>query len=189
MSAHISLSTSYRIEISGWDVEQNFFVEKANLDWSEEQGKKVQLRHPLRNGAVVFIRLIAPSAPGNSFPIAYQIENVGPAKSSGTWEVRLVQLRPRSGANGNGQGNPSKIRRRNDEKKRTGKLRANGPALHLGRVPPGDRHLPGDYGGTGQDQRGVYELQTELGAPSEASKEDLDFLSHLGRKINNQQPN
>jgi hypothetical protein len=36
---------------------------------------------------------------------------------------------------------------------------------------------------------GIYELQTELGAPSEASKEDLDFLSHLGRKINNQQPN
>ncbi len=103
MSAHISLSTSYRIEISGWDVEQNFFVERANLDWSEEQGKKVQLRHPLRNGAVVFIRLIAPTASGQSFPIAYQIENVGPAKSSGAWEVRLMQLRPRSGANGNGQ--------------------------------------------------------------------------------------
>jgi hypothetical protein len=108
MSAHISLSTSYRIEISGWDVEQNFFVERANLDWSEDQGKKVQLRHPLCNGAVVFVRLIAPSAPGNSFPIAYQIENVCPAKSSGTWEVRLVQLRPRSGANGNGQGKPIK---------------------------------------------------------------------------------
>jgi len=36
---------------------------------------------------------------------------------------------------------------------------------------------------------GIYELQTELGAPSEASKEDLDFLSRPGRKINNQQPN
>ena len=36
---------------------------------------------------------------------------------------------------------------------------------------------------------GVYELQTELGMPSEASEEDLEFLSYLGRKINHQQPN
>ncbi len=36
---------------------------------------------------------------------------------------------------------------------------------------------------------GVYELQTEPGKPSEASEEDLEFLSHLGRKINNQLPN
>lgn len=96
-------STSYRIEISGWDVEQNFFVEKTNLDWSEEQGKKVQLHHPLRNGAVVFIRLIAPTASGHSFPVAYQIENLGPARSAGVWEVRLMPLRPRCRTNGNGK--------------------------------------------------------------------------------------
>src|SRR2546428_13924586 len=70
MSAHISLSTSYRIEISGWDVEQNFFVGRANLAWSEEQGKKGQLRNPLRNGAEQLYLLIAPPAPGHSFPIA-----------------------------------------------------------------------------------------------------------------------
>ena len=94
------VSTSYRIEISGWDSGENFFVEKTDLDWSEEPGKKVRLRHPVRNGAVVFVRLIHPTAVGHSFPVAYQVENVSSPNAGGMQEISLVQLNPRSGPNG-----------------------------------------------------------------------------------------
>src|SRR5438128_5773479 len=73
------------------------------------------------------------------------------------------------------KGSPSKIRRRNDEKKRIGKLRANGPALHLGRVPPGDRQLPGDYGGTGQDQRGDLSASDRVGGAVRGLKRGPGF--------------
>lgn len=97
MSPETVVSTSYRIEISGWDLDENFFVEKTELEWSEENGKKVYLRRPLRERAVVFIRLIAPTASGHSLPIAYQAEKVQRANRAGMWEVQLVQLHPRSG--------------------------------------------------------------------------------------------
>ena len=93
------VSTSYRIEISGWDLAENFFVEKTDLDWSEEHGKKVHLRHAVRNGAVVFIRLIHPTAVDHSFPVAYQVENASSPNASGMQEISLVQLNPRSGPN------------------------------------------------------------------------------------------
>ena len=96
MAAQIPVSTTYRVEVSGWDLEENFFVEKTELEWSEEQGKKVYMRHPLRDGAVVFVRLIQPTCSGHTFPIAYQVEKVR-SGSRGMWDVRLVQLHPRTG--------------------------------------------------------------------------------------------
>lgn len=96
-------STSYRIEISGWDMDENFFVEKTELDWSEANGKRAYVRHPLRDGAVVFVRLIAPTAHGHTVPIAYQVENVKPQSGAGLWEVLLKQLHPHSAAQGNRQ--------------------------------------------------------------------------------------
>jgi hypothetical protein len=32
---------SYRLEVSGWDAKENFFVEKTSLDWREHEGKTV----------------------------------------------------------------------------------------------------------------------------------------------------
>lgn len=96
MSPVNAYSTTYRIEISGWDEVENFFVEKADLEWSEEDGKKVSLRHRLRIGAVVFVRLLVPTAGSHSFPIAYQVENVSSTDPSGFSQVRLVQLHPRT---------------------------------------------------------------------------------------------
>ena len=98
MCPETAVCTSYRVEISGWDVDENFFVEKTELDWSEENGNRVYLRRALRERAVVFIRLIAPTAAGHSLPIAYQAEKVQQAKANGMWEVQLVQLHPRAGA-------------------------------------------------------------------------------------------
>ena len=96
MSLQDLLSDHYRIEISGWDLDENFFVEKTHLEWSEERGKRVQLHRPLRNGAVVFVRLLAPAASFQGFPIAYQAEMLPSEQPDGSWEFRLVQLHPRA---------------------------------------------------------------------------------------------
>lgn len=34
---------SYRVEVSGWDISQSFFVEKPELEWNEENGKQITL--------------------------------------------------------------------------------------------------------------------------------------------------
>lgn len=85
----------YRIEVSGWDSDDTFFVEKTELIWTESGMKKMNLRHPLPDGSVVFIRLLAPSSPGSSYPVPYQIQNLGTMNRAGMPEVGLIQLRPR----------------------------------------------------------------------------------------------
>ena len=88
----------YRIEVSGWDSDDKFFVEKTEVIWTESGTKKTNLRHPLPDGTVVFIRLLAPSSPGSSYPVPYQIQNLGTMNRAGVSEVCLTQLRPRTNA-------------------------------------------------------------------------------------------
>ena len=35
--------TSYSVEVSGWDNNEDFFVEKTELHWSEQSGKHILL--------------------------------------------------------------------------------------------------------------------------------------------------
>lgn len=44
-------------EISGWDAEENFFVEKALLQ-EDGDGNRADLRARLRVGSLVFVRMI-----------------------------------------------------------------------------------------------------------------------------------
>ncbi len=94
MSLGNSTPIGYRVEISGWDTDENFFVEKTTLEWNEESGKKVYLRHALRANAVVFVRLIDPSASSHTFPIAHQANIVGQADAQGVFQVSLVPMWP-----------------------------------------------------------------------------------------------
>jgi len=88
-------ATTYLVEISGWDRDENFFVEKADLEWSEQQDKRVALHHQLRNSAVVFVRLLTAMAVSHSLPLPYQVENMNFTDSAGRWIIQLVQLQPR----------------------------------------------------------------------------------------------
>ncbi len=96
MDFQMDLQDSYRVEVSGWDALENFFVEKTVLSWSCEEKKEVSLRAPIREGCVVFVRLLQPVANGNNFPLAYQAVKVMPRDSTGARRVRLAQLRPRT---------------------------------------------------------------------------------------------
>ena len=90
------LSGSYRVEVSGWGLNDAFFVEKTDLVWTRGGEKKLLLRHSLASGAIIFVRLAAPGVSCNSVPVAYRVENVEPMNCAGQCEMRLLQLHPRS---------------------------------------------------------------------------------------------
>jgi hypothetical protein len=90
------LSGSYRIEVSGWGLDDAFFVEKTDLLWAEAGEKRLFLHRALADGAVIFVRLLAPESSFSSVPVAYQVKGVQPTNSSGLCEMRLSQLHPRS---------------------------------------------------------------------------------------------
>jgi len=96
MNFQPGVSESYRVEVSGWDASENFFVEKTILDWSSEESKEVLLRSALREGCVVFMRLLQPMNSSSTFPLAYQAVKVRPKDASGNARVCLAQLRPRA---------------------------------------------------------------------------------------------
>lgn len=86
----------YRIEISGWGLDNSFFAERTDLLWTAGGEKHVQLRRALPEGAIVFIRLLSSEPTNRSVPVAYQVEGVGAMDCNGRCQMKLTQLHPRS---------------------------------------------------------------------------------------------
>ena len=86
----------YRIEISGWGLDNCFFVERTELLWTTDGEKQVQLHRALSEGAMVFLRLLASEPSNGSLPVAYQVQRVMPMDCNGRCQMRLAQLHPRS---------------------------------------------------------------------------------------------
>ncbi len=85
-----------RIEISGWDQDNMYFSEIADLSLDPKGEKKIVLRSSLRLRSVVFARPVASAAPGKILPVAYLVVQVKPRDAKGRAEARLVQLCPGS---------------------------------------------------------------------------------------------
>ena len=85
----------YRVEVSGWDANETFFVEKSTLLWSERLGKRLALKALVRVGAVLFVQLIRPLGGGSGFPVAYRAVEFGAGKLGKLGMVTLEQLQPR----------------------------------------------------------------------------------------------
>jgi len=96
MDERASIAGNYRIEVSGWGLDQSFFAEKGDLVWDRSGDKKVALRHALAEGAIVFIRLLLSEADNKTLPVAYQVAAVQPMDCNGWCEVLLTQLHPRT---------------------------------------------------------------------------------------------
>jgi hypothetical protein len=94
MTSQVAIATIYRVEISGWDLNERFFVEMTDLAWSEEK-KSVHLQHAIGQDAVVFVRLLGNLGRSNVFPVAYQAVEVSYQPEASAYEVLLVQLLPR----------------------------------------------------------------------------------------------
>ncbi len=86
----------YRIEISGWGLDNSFFAERTDLQWTGDGEKQVRLHRVLPEGAIVFIRLLASEASSGSVPAAYRVDDVVPMDCSGHCRMRLTRLHPRS---------------------------------------------------------------------------------------------
>jgi len=84
----------YQVEVSGWDENEMFFVEKSDLAWDEFVGKHVSLEHMLPDGAIIFVRLLLPTALRQDSPVAYQVEFIG-CDPKGAHQFRLNGVQPR----------------------------------------------------------------------------------------------
>jgi hypothetical protein len=95
-SMHSSLDgpNSYRVEVSGWDSRELFFVEKTMFQWTDSGERSVGLMSRLREGCVVFVRLIHAFAENANFPVAYRVLSITSGDGDGRGCVRLVQLHP-----------------------------------------------------------------------------------------------
>ncbi len=92
------MSGCYRVEVSGWDEDELFFVEKSQLAGNDRTGRHISLQHKLEEGTIVFVRLLHSTADQQSCPAAYQVEYIG-NDAGGSYEFRLHPAQPRhSGA-------------------------------------------------------------------------------------------
>lgn len=85
-------------EISGWDAEENFFVEKAVLQ-EDRNGNRADLRTRLRVGSLVFVRMIEQTSMNRAVPVTYKVSSIsrpaGDAKrGDSAREVEMTPLRP-----------------------------------------------------------------------------------------------
>jgi len=94
---HHPLTSTYSVEVSGWDNTQSFFVERSELTWNEELGKRLSLSHQLCPGTMIFVRLLQPTAAEHTFPVAYQAEPLGTAPEERQL-FRVTRIQPRGTA-------------------------------------------------------------------------------------------
>ena len=98
LSETLSVVSACRVEVSGWDEDEIFFVEKSELSWDDFAGKHISLKHMLAEGALVFVRTLQPASPQRSFPIPSEAEFIG-CDVQGAHEFRLNSVQPRHSRN------------------------------------------------------------------------------------------
>lgn len=81
-------------EVSGWDMDENFFVEKAVLQ-PHGNGNRVDLRAQLRVGSLLFVRLFEVTSLNRTVPMAYRVTCIGRSTEMGARAVEMIELRPR----------------------------------------------------------------------------------------------
>ena len=55
--------STYRVEISGWDSGENFFVEKVDLQWDPDGGKEACVQNLLKQGSATKPNAVANARP------------------------------------------------------------------------------------------------------------------------------
>jgi hypothetical protein len=90
------VGNGYRVEVSGWDTAENFFVEKTILDWGPGQKGDIRLRSALSEGTVVFLRLLELLEGSGTYPIACRVVKVVDKDADGRTWFQLEQVRPRA---------------------------------------------------------------------------------------------
>ena len=86
--------TAYLVEVSGWDENEDFFVEKTELRWREESGKQISLQRPITSGSLLYLRLIHPVGDERVRPMPFRAELFAESDETGHRLVRLLPALP-----------------------------------------------------------------------------------------------
>jgi len=100
MNSVAEMEKRYPVEVSGWDADETFFVEKTVLEWKEGGIKTTSLHCAIRVGCVLFIRLLQTTSIGSNFPIPYEAASIAGTGANGSRQISLVQLQPRVSSRG-----------------------------------------------------------------------------------------
>jgi hypothetical protein len=95
MTAPNQQAETHSVEISGWDTDENFFVERAYLQNYADGHKHVSIRSRLRIGSLVFLRISDELSPERSVPVAYEVSKMSEPASNRLADVELVRRHPR----------------------------------------------------------------------------------------------
>ncbi|HEY1483280.1 MAG TPA: hypothetical protein VGF19_11175 [Candidatus Acidoferrum sp.] len=82
------------VEVSGWDEDELFFVEKSAMTTDEFECNYISLRHHLPDGAIIFVRSIQSAYLHRPNPIAFEVESLG-YDADGQQQFRLSAAQPR----------------------------------------------------------------------------------------------
>ena len=91
-SVRFPTAMTYRVEVSGWDAQQKYFVTKADLQWFEDNAKQLVLSCRLGNNPILFVRLLNSTDQDRALPVPYQAEYLEPSPD-GAHRFRLRAIR------------------------------------------------------------------------------------------------
>jgi hypothetical protein len=98
MASSLTQSDRYAVEVSGWNRDENFFVEQTELEWSEAV-QTIRLRHALRERCLIFIRLLGygvSAKESEPVPVAYEAIRVEYSPEERRYEVALSKIKPKA---------------------------------------------------------------------------------------------
>ena len=85
--------TNLLVEISGWDDDKRFFVEKSDLEWDAAGRRTVLLHSRLHTGSMVFVRLVANRGSAKGYPVGHRVERIE-TSSERAFRVCLAESQP-----------------------------------------------------------------------------------------------
>jgi len=85
-----------RVEVSGWDASEKFFVETTPLNWGREGKSEILMQNEVREGCVVFVRLLRAFGSTVEFPVAYRVAKAEKAQPEGSTRALLERLHPKA---------------------------------------------------------------------------------------------
>jgi hypothetical protein len=85
----------HHVEVSGWNQQSQFFVERADLHLDKGGDKFVSMHSNVQDGSLIFLRPISVSGTLGPVLTAYKIERVAEERSGSeiTFNVRLLPNR------------------------------------------------------------------------------------------------
>lgn len=89
------------VEVSGWDEQEVFLVEKSELSTDDFANNYISLDHRLCEGSIVFVRTLQSTYFVRPAPIAFKVESLG-YDSEGRQQFRLSPAQPRHATASNG---------------------------------------------------------------------------------------